>query len=271
MKSVTIDTVQGIGDLMWVYRKLAPLYDRINFNVLKVNDTMVQRRGEPFLRTLDKCGGVTYKMVSSADYNVLAKEPCVIKPDYTQYRYAINAWLESGVHLDDIDKNPVLWNLNLGSKRIGNLPKDYLLVYISGNKGTTGCGTQMDDKDWAELIDLVARKKDIKNILFTGAPYDEEKMWKVMQLVREKKFNCHMLLMPIREAMFLIQSAKYFISYQSGLCMLAEEFGTPTLMVWFSFLKAMKNTWIRKENIEKGLIEHCYFDQSPNEMFWQIK
>jgi hypothetical protein len=270
MKSVKINTVQGIGDLMWVYRKLAPIYDKIHFNVMVVDHNPIQHRGEEFLKTLDKCSGVSFEQVSRLHYKVLAQDRGVIV-DQPHYDYAINAWLEDGVHLDDIDSNPVLWDLNLGSKRVAGLPPDYLLVYISGNKGETGCGTQMDDKDWVELISMVARHKDFKTILFTGAKYDEQKMLGVISLLRKAGFNCHLMLTPIRETMFLIKNARFFVAYQSGLCMLSEELGTPTLMVWFPFLKKMQTTWIRKANIEKKLIKHCYFDMGVAEMFDQVK
>ena len=250
--SVKINTVQGIGDLIWVYRKLAPLHDKLDFNILIVEDSEVQKRSAEFCKCLPKVDKVTFEIVKTRDYTKVANTRCVVG----ETDYAVNAWLEDGFHLDDIDNNPVLWDLGLVPTPI-EVPKDYLLVYISGNKSY-----EMTTDHWVALISRVAESKGLKNILFTGASYDLCNITKAMDKLW--MYDCKLMLTPIRETFHLIKEAKYFISYQSGLCMLAEEFNTPTLMVWFPHLRKMKDSWVRKER--QGLIRHCYFDEPLDKM-----
>jgi hypothetical protein len=265
---ITINTVQGIGDLIWVYRKLGKLYDQIKFNILIIEDTDVQKRSEQFLLTLDKCAGVDFIVTSSEHYGNVAKCKCDIK-NLENFDYAVNAWLEDGIHIDDIDDNPVLWDINLKTEHVDDLPEKYLLVYSSGSSRHENL-YQLSNDHWAELIIETAKFKGLTDVIFIGAPYDEWKIKEVISTIGDK-LSCEAKLVDIKKSSFIIQHAEYFIAYQSGLCMLSEELGTPTFMIWFPHLVGMQNTWIRKENIENNLFKHTYFDNSVELMIHMMK
>jgi len=269
-KIIKVNTVQGIGDLMWVYRKLAPLVDGIKFNILLTNNDTTQRRSGDFLATLDKCAGVEFTMVPGHKYDQLAKSKCVIQ-NSDAFDYAVNAWLEDGIHLDDIDTNPVLWDMNLKSEETENLPEKYLLVYVSGSERHANRIKQMADGDWVRLIGETAIEKNLNNIIFIGAEYDRWKVESVINAMKTLPFNCIPMFADIKKSTHIIKNADYFVAYQSGLCMIAEEFGVQTAMVWFPDLVKMRDTWIRKENIDKKLFTHLYFNQTIESMISQIK
>lgn len=272
MKTIKVNTVQGIGDLIWVYRKLAPVCDQIKFNILIVNNDEVQRRSEAFLRTLDKCQSALFEFSNPNRYNYLAAMTPKLAPindGETMLDYAVNRWLENGVHIDDIDEYPVLWDLNLKSEPVANLPERYLLVYASGSSRHDG-STQMNTAGWVELVLEVAKLKGLTDVVFIGASYD---FWKAREIMSQigTRLNCHELFTEIRQTMYIIQKAEYFISFQSGLCMLSEEFATPTFMIWFPQLNKMQNTWIRKKHIEKKLFTHCFFSDPVSVMLDKLK
>ncbi len=268
MKTATVNTVQGIGDLIWVYRKLSNHFDKMNFNILCVSQDAIQKRAEAFVKLLPKCGDVSYKVVKPSEYNALAKKRCLID-DRETFDYSVNAWLESGIHLDSIDEHPVNWDLGISPKQV-DLPNKYLLVYISGCSHNYGF-YQMRNKQWSELIVSTAIHKNIERVIFIGAPFDKVVLNEVAASVSQK-LSCSVYTdMHITQSIWIIKNAEYFISYQSGLCMLAEEFGTKTFMLWFPDLAPMTSAWIRRKHLESGLFKHGFFGMDLKTMIDVVK
>lgn len=268
MKVATINTVQGIGDLIWVYRKLSNLFDLINFNIFCVSNDAVQRRAQHFVASLPKCGEVYYEVVSSSKYNALARKRCLIGSE-NKFDYAVNSWLEAGIHLDAIDSHPVNWDLGVSPVEF-KLPDKYILVYISGCSHNYGY-YQMRESQWADLVISTAMHMKINNVVFIGAPFDKKILSDVAELVSHRA-NCFVFTdKHILETMWAIKNADYFISYQSGLCMLAEELGTKTFMVWFPEIASMTSAWIRRAHLESGLFRHGFFGSDIKTMINMIK
>jgi hypothetical protein len=269
MKEVTVNTIQGIGDTLWVYRKLSPLYDKINFNIIVVDDSKVQQRSKDFLLSLDKTKSVNFSLAFEERYHNLVSSYGVIK-DEPVYDYSVNAWLETGTHINNIDSNPVDWDINLKVTPVDNLPEKYLLVYISGSSRHDNL-YQLTDDHWMKLIISTAILKGLDEIIFIGAEYDRWKISAIVDMLKPTPLKCQIMLLDLPRSCYIIKNAEYFIAYQSGLCMLAEELGTETFMVWYPMLLRMQTTWIRPENIEKRLFRHGYFNQSFNGMMNTIK
>jgi FkbM family methyltransferase len=263
-KIVSVNSVQGIGDLMWVYRKIAPYVDGIKFNILITAPHPVQMRSKSFLWTLPKCKGVSFRLAQPWFYEEVAHGKYTLGELFTgkkEFVYAVNKWLEDGVQIDDIEPDTkVLWNIGLESTPVKDLPEKYLLVYASGSSRHDGT-FQLTTSDWVTMILDAADQLDVDDIVFTGAAYDEWKTDEIIDAIGDRA-DCYKLFNEIRETMYVIQNAKYFIAYQSGLCMLSEEFGIPTFMIWSPQLDRMKTSWMRKENVEKQLFGHCYFNES---------
>jgi hypothetical protein len=258
MKEITINTVQGIGDLIWVYRKLSLLYDKINFNVLVTKHDDVQRRAGDFLRILDKTGSISFKKVRSAVYSRVASG--FYTTDKIDREYSVNAWLEKGIHIASIDSNPVNWDIGLRPELFNN-KKEYLLLYISGCRHID-LYHQMSSSDWAKITEKVCSMLGLNKCILIGAPYDRDKLVETKQA-----FNTCIDVSVITEAsisqtMGIISQAGYFISYQSGLSVIAEEFNVPTLMIYFPENRKLIHTWLRKENLDTGLFKNCFFGDS---------
>lgn len=257
MKQITINTVQGIGDLIWVYRKLSLIYDKINMNVLIIEHDQVQKRSEEFLKTLDKIGEITFKLVGDLEYSRVAKT--FYSVDSISNDYCVNAWLENGIHIDAIDRSPVSWDIGL---KVKTVPKanDYLLLYVSGCNHNSHY-YQMDSTLWAQLVFEVCRYLKVRECKLIGAEYDKDKLLDVKRLINRKIKTSVTTNASIQETMGTILGSKYFISYQSGLSIIAEELGVPTLMIYYPENRKMVSTWIRRENLLRGLIESSFFSE----------
>lgn len=262
MREITVDTVQGIGDLVWVYRKLAPLYERINLNVLVIKEDTVQMRAREFLGTLDQVGKVNFKVVTPEEYGRVARG--LYKTSDINGEYCVNAWLERGIHLDNIDDSPVMWDINLKKMPV-EVPKDYLLLYVSGGSHNFKY-YQMRSNAWADLAIKISRMLGVSDCILVGASYDKIKLNEIKTLIGSRAKARVMAECNIQETTTLIEGARYFLAYQSGLCIIAEEVGTPTLMVYYPENTAMVSTWIRRENLIRGLIKSTTFGVPPSGM-----
>lgn len=259
MGEITLDTVQGIGDLIWVYRKLSLLYDRINLNVLVIQDDVVQTRAREFLGTLDRIGQVNFKVVTPQEYGRVARGLYGI--NQLNGEYCVNAWLERGIHLEAIDESPVCWDINLKRQPL-DAPQDYFLLYVSGGSHNFKF-YQMRSAQWAELAIKISRLLGVSDCVLVGAAYDKKKLIEIKAAIGSRVKTRVMAECNIRETTSLIAGARYFLAYQSGLCIIAEEVGTPTLMVYYPENAAMTSAWIRRENLLRGLIKSTLFGVPP--------
>lgn len=257
MREITIDTPQGIGDLIWVYRKLSLYYDKINVNVLVVEHSPVQERSKDFLKTLDRIGEINFKKVSCRDYDRVAKG--FYKVGDIRQEYSVNAWLEQGTHIDSIDNYNVNWDINL---KVGKpcIDKEYILLYISGCNHNYR-NYQMRPKEWADIAVSVCNKIGIGKCVLIGAQYDKEMLSSINKAIANRIKTIVATNYSIQDTSGVIAGSTYFISYQSGLCMIAEELSVPTLMVYFPENRKMVSAWIRKNNLEIGLFKSVFFGE----------
>jgi hypothetical protein len=62
----------------------------------------------------------------------------------------------------------------------------------------------------------------------------------------------------------ILQRSEFFIGYQSGLNILADNLDTPQMMLYFDNLKPMLYTWCKKENIKTKFFA-TVFSQTPKD------
>lgn len=260
MRDITIDTVQGIGDLIWVYRKLSSVFDKINLNILAIDNSIIQTRAKQFAESLNNIGDVKYKIVTSAHYSRVARGLYSIPEKDGEY--SVNAWLEKGIHIDAIDDSPVSWDIKLKLSPV-QTSKQYVLLYVSGCAHNLGY-YQMRSEEWADIAVAACKVMGVDTCILTGASFDKTKLDDVKNVIGARLRTYVYTDYNIAETSYLIKQAKYFVAYQSGLCMIAEELKTPTLMVWFPYLAIMTSTWIRREHLLSELISHTFFGMPIN-------
>ena len=247
MPDLTITTVQGIGDLLWCYKKLAPLYPKIHFNVLTIdNGCKIQTRADEFLTLLPQYGSHKFTQVGYEDYNRVAALKPTLPDKHGRYwfEYAVNAWLEAGVGLYDIDKTPVLAHVPLAGVKEPESKRNSICVFVAGKKGLN-LPNIWEAPQWADVCVLMADRFGATHFDFIGASWDSPETDEVMALLRARGWHCESYCgtLGIAASLNMMRSCQAFIGYQSGLGILAENYDVPQLMVYFDHLLPMMHTW----------------------------
>jgi hypothetical protein len=193
---ITVDVVQGLGDIFWIYQKLAPFYQTINFNICCVTLDNVQRRALPWMSLLPKVKEVTMKLVkgpvyaqmATTKYN-LAEVMQAWNAGKTPPPYAVNKWLEEGVRIDEIDQSPVEKNVALKSEHFDVPFEKFMTLYVSGNAKKKGLPS-WSIQQWLEYIDLfyVRYNPDLP-IVVIGADFDKEAIDDISLGLVERKID----------------------------------------------------------------------------------
>lgn len=273
MKEITIYTAQGIGDIFWVYQKLYNYFDFINFKILAIANDAVQHRAISFVSQWHKVKSVEYVYVSEARYHnelkVFKKMNDIVNTQ-NQY-YCINNWLESGVRIEEIDSYEVAQNIPMPTLDPVFEFSKYNLFYCSGavNKSLDWL---WDDNKWFELISLYYEKTNSQlPLVFIGAEYDKDMLFNIREkFVQKFGYKTNVLIQHHQEYVLgVIKHAEFFINFQSGLSVLADNLNTKQLMIYFPFLEKMLYTWCKKEHI-KTKFQANLFSSSPKDIIQNL-
>ena len=252
-RTVTINTVQGIGDLFWVYQKLAPYFDVINMNVMcldSVGLTPLQTRAKEFCGMLPKIGEVKFKLVSSGSYQHFVRNrfglPVVNGIPHNVCDYAVNAPLEMGINLRDIDPGSQLDEfVDLGLPT-SVAKDDSLCVFATMADGAYG---RWNVAQWLHAITLAARKYDTKRIDLIGADWDRGTQNKIAAGLRGYRITDYVGKLALADSISVIRKSRFFLGFQSGLNVIAENYDVPQLMVYYKKLEPMMFTWCKPASI----------------------
>jgi ADP-heptose:LPS heptosyltransferase len=271
---VTIRTAQGLGDIFWVYQKAAPYFDRINIEISVLEFDKVSRRSEDWMKLFPKIKNTSYSLVSSEEYQKIATDKIDMKDVVRQWKegkdvvdYACNRWLEEGIRLDEIDDHKVEWNVPLKTEAFDLPYEEFVTLYVSGstkNHGAVIQGAWSVDR-WVDLINRLYDKLKIDlPIILIGAQFDARVMEEIVTKMPNRKIYMFVQLDPARVC-HIFKKTKFFIGYQSGLNIIADNFDCPQIMLYFKSLEPMLYTWCKKENVRTRF--HAFlFDQSTDEI-----
>ena len=250
-KSITVNTVQGIGDIFWVYQKLAPHFEVVHMNILCIDLGPVQLRAKPFCAMLPKIGNVTYQKVAPTVYHQLAQARIamadVLRRAPRPVDYAVNAPLEAGINLRDIDPGIAVDEfVDLG------LPEtvqrgDYLCAFVAGAKGSQVWPAAR----WVDVIRKIAGRMSTKQIVLIGAEWDKPVQDPIFSDLRRAgyKMTTHVGTMGLADSIGVIRESRFFVGFQSGLNVLAENYDVPQMMVYFAKLRPMMYTWCKPSSV----------------------
>lgn len=271
---VTIRTVQGLGDIIWVYQKFAPYFRKINFTIYITKEDDVQKRCAEWMRIFEQTGTVDFEVVPHDVYRKAAHHFYRLQDSLDDYmagrpvEYAVNGWLDNGIKLEDIDPGAIVQHdIKIAQARIPT-PPEYLALYVS--HGSAILANQKNPRvgvwsceQWAlftnSFFDRLGRKLPI---VLLGADFDKDAMDQMVRLFGAQHDITVMMQQPPEVVAGTLANAKYFIGYQSGLHVLADILGTPQIIVLFNCQRPMLDTWCRQENIGNKFISGC-FDDDP--------
>lgn len=269
MREITLHVPQGVGDCFWPYQKFYPYFDQINFHIGVGSQHPLESRAMPFMLTWPKVGKVDLVRQGMEAY---ARYP--MRPILSQYcsdqgvsapiPYACNAPLEQGIRIEDIDPGfPPAFGIPLTMAEM-ELPPEFVTLYVSGSKGPG----IWSDLDWVQcMIQLYARYSWTYSglpIRMIGAGYDVGTVNHITGVLQAMGFRALSFIdLPAANVNYLLSRTKFFVGYQSGLNVLADNLGTPQLMMYFIHLDRMRYTWCQPGHVEKRIFNAFLFSQSP--------
>lgn len=275
MKTITVETAQGIGDIFWVYQKLAPYCDKIHLRILAVGHDKVQKRAEPWVKLFPKISKVDYRIVTSKHYDRVAHGTYPFKQvlrsiaSDQRFEYCCNRPMELGTRLDQIDQGyKVEWSVPLQINEANLVPPRYLCVFISGSTRNRGPNLQLwSTAQWFSLLILAFQKMRLPIVLI-GASYDQDIIAPLAsELIQVGIHVSQIIDGSPKDVLGVIKGSDLFIGYQSGLNILADNMKCQQLMLYFPFLKPMLYTWCQPGHEASGLFKADTFESSPIEVF----
>ena len=289
---LTVGVPEGIGDIIWVYRKVKPYCKTMTIVINHANQKttgLIQQIHERSVQTIRSFPGVVdvqhnygfrnwfkEKMHLKDIFNTIPASSTTAKLDFIA-----NTYLEEGVSLEDIDKDlKVEWNMNLPVEEnplVKDIAEKYLLLYVCEYTSRPDKDKNLklwSTKEWAYLADkILKKKKSNMPIVILGADFDSKVAEEVREILKKmgRKDVRLCIGQPPEKLFYTIKNCQYFVGYQSGLNILADELDIKHMIVYFPTLRQMKGSWVKPQNRTNGNFNYAYFDEDLNEVLKRIK
>jgi ADP-heptose:LPS heptosyltransferase len=272
----TICTAQGLGDIFWVYQKLSPYFDKFNLGISILSTDKVSFRSFDWMKLFPKIVDVSPYMMSGDEYQKLSQTKWTVEEvlklreeGEDEIDYCCNAWLEAGVNLYEIDDRPIEKTVPLHVEPFELPYKEFVTLYVSGatkNHGAVIQGAWNVDK-WVDFVAKLYDRYELDiPVILIGADFDSS----VMKEVESKLYSRFIQTTSFTQlepakVLHILKSTKLFIGYQSGLNIVADNFDTPQIMLYFPHLEKMMDTWCKPENVDT--VFHAFlFSQTPDQI-----
>jgi hypothetical protein len=257
---ITVLVPQGLGDIFWVYQKLAPHFDRINFRIGVMNDSEISKRSEDWLNLLPKVGSVKTTPISDGEYRRLIESKIRVQDvmdawnrGKNQVKYCCNRFLEDGTRIDKIDKYAIDQNIPMLIEPFDLPFTEYVSLYISGSTKPNIMASHnvWPVSQWVDFILEIYKSLNLNYpIIMVGATFDEDVILDTVNQLKEEQINVVPFIQKSpAQVCHILKQSKMFIGYQSGLNIVADNLDVPQIMLYFPILAKMQYTWCKHENI----------------------
>ena len=252
--SITLNVPQGLGDIIWVYRKFSRYFKRINFRVIVQSGSPIELRSFEWIKLLPKVGTIEPVVVTKEDYSSRIESRATVWEVIKQWKttgipqdYSCNTWLDAGKPLDSLCIGAVDWNFRF--KGIEPYPTtDHIALAVSGSTGKTGATWTIDQ--WKTFVDLMYSRFQLSNpLLLLGADFDREAVDELASKLKASGYDVSTMIgQSPGKVIGAIQAAEYFVGYQSGLNVVADALDKPQTIVYFDWLRPMARSWVKPSN-----------------------
>lgn len=160
--------------------------------------------------------------------------------------YCLNAQLNRGVRIEDcFPKGRVAWNIKLPQTPIPLVAPEFDILFVC--KAILSEHTRLNKKygvwdiaKWVEFMNAFWTKFDKKPLVMIGADYDEKAIRRVAEYLEPDQL---MLNAAPTDVLFLMSHCRWFLGYQSGMGIHADNLGCRQLMLYFNYLENLKYAW----------------------------
>lgn len=263
-REVTLTVPQGIGDAFWAWQVVSPHYDRVNLNIATIDGAVNQlsTRAVDWLAMLPKVGAITAESVTHDRYLATARGHPEFPADGGCHDFAVNAYLESGMRIEDIypDREVAQW-IDPPTEYTPKAPRSpFLLAYLSGASmrpeviRDVGIWTPAE---WSNYLAMFLDYVHVSRIILIGASYDEQAASTVARLLPDCVVRVLIDLPPV-QVLYLMRRCSYFVGYQSGLNVMADQIGARQHMLYFPSLWRMRYSWCRPAHVRSRLVASVF-------------
>jgi hypothetical protein len=139
-------------------------------------------------------------------------------------------------------------------------PEPFVLVYAS-SMGSVKAWNGWQAPDWANFMLLLRQRVADVPFVLTGAPWDAQLGAYVEQTARSAGLRITNLIgkTHIGSTLRLMQRAAYFVSFPSGLGILANVINVPATMLYPPQIKNIMGTWADPETLKSNRFKECLF------------
>ena len=269
-REITLNVPQGLGDIWWPYALAAPHFDRINLNLLTIGSDAQQFRSCEWPGLLPKAGAVNFRLVHSDDYGRRAATKTTAAEIVERWEtgqheqdLACNGWLEAGNRLEELGEPQ--WDIDMRSEPHGLPYQRYVCLAVSGDTARHPSGLWPIDT-WLECVDLLYRRYEWDlPVVLLGADFDRPATEPLAEGLRARGYTVDLLVSNTLCARKVdaVKRCAFFLGYQSGLNILADNFNRPQLMVFFNRLAKMIRSFAKPANLAAGLFNPALFRDGP--------
>jgi len=276
---------QGIGDSVWALLKIQDISKKIGDGVINVfiacsdaNNTSEARSLE-FVRRfdfVDKCEmyqmpmegrqGCVLLLGAAADANGLYRyiDSGATTLNGIDYVLIPNYTLERGIRIEDwLPEYEINWNV-MDHFRFESVKrtKQYIVFFMASTSGNTMAGHNRNSlwapQQWVELGRRIQKEFDC-DIFVVGADYDMSYYTDYIKpLLREDdNWSNYIGIFNIEGTFSLVKNARFVMSYQSGIGIVANYMNVPIAIFWrakgdsispnsyVSFEEGMASAWAK--------------------------
>lgn len=277
---ITLVVPQGLGDIFWVYQKFAPYYNKINIDIAVIGEDKVQNRSEPWLSLFPKIDRIGFKKMTAKMYEaMIAKyykiENILNREINDSVEYSCNKWLESGVRIDEIDSSLKIEEFIDLKVEPFDLPfNKYVCLYVSGSTKMHGAAVlgAWPIEGWLKLTREVYKTFGTNlPIVIIGASFDANVIREISEKLTGAGIqNHHFINEAPAKILHVLKNCEFFIGYQSGLNIVADNFDVKQIMIYYKYLEPMLYTWAKRKNIANGTFNAFTFSDSIERITYSL-
>lgn len=266
---VKIKVPSGIGDFSWIYSKLVTL--DLNLDVEIPEDG--HKRLQPLTDIL----------------------PCVISSRYGKFNYnqhilpnsipsdsgtedildvAGPIYISANKHLEDghriekfIPDLPIEHHYKVNitdqhrARLDGKLPDGRFICIFVANHLAVKSWNAWTEQQWTEFASRARKRTGIEDFVLIGANWDLQMAERVITQFQRFGIKLRNLVgqLILAESLALIQKSEYFVSFPSGMGIMAEVLEHPTTMMYPEKLTKMIGSWADPKMIEDGTFFETLF------------
>lgn len=259
----------GIGDISWTYSKICNLNEKIDW---EISDDAPQRSLE-YVKALPLTESAKYihwNFHNVADHTLpwnTTKEKFLELARQSTQNVSPNRWLENFKALNKF--MPELYTEYHYPISIPLIDVDYVQTLFSTIKNPIGIFTSSyqtnavwsgwSQNNWIELLTKLNDYIPDLTFIFIGALWDKAYSDDIIKCIPNLKTVDLVGKTHITRTLEIIRQLKYFISFPSGLPILANILYTPVMMFYPAHLGNMIQTWPDPDSIKDLSYKGCIF------------